>query len=208
MAEPSSRVSTEQIKILREQTGAGILECKKALEESGGKIEEAVRILWAKGASIAAEKSGRVAHAGLVESYVHGGRIGVLIEVNCETDFVARTEQFKNFVHELCLQIVSMNPRFIHRDDVPPEEIGDTLAHLHEEIEGVDDEGAQPIQQAHMERFYKERVLLDQPYVKDATKTIQDLLHELIASLRENIVIRRFIRFSLGEEIQPQNPSS
>ena len=207
LAKSSHPISTEQIRILREQTGAGIVECKKALEESQGQIEEAARILWAKGAHIAAEKAGRIARAGLIESYVHGARIGVLVEVNCETDFVARTEQFKTFVHELCLQIASMNPRYVAREDVSPEEIGETLAHLHEEIEFVEEEGAQSIQQAHMERFYRERVLLDQPYVKDTTKTIQDLLHELVAILREKIVIRRFVRFSLGEETTPQTPA-
>jgi elongation factor Ts len=154
--------------------------------------------LRARGAKIAGEKAGRAACQGLIDSYVHHGKIGVLVEVNCETDFVARTDQFKSFVHELCLQIAHSNPRFIRREDVPPEEVGQELEALHEQIAGADDESAQPMQQAHMERFYKERVLLDQPYVRDPSKTIQDLLHETVNSTRENIVIQRFVRYSLG----------
>lgn len=200
MAESPAAVTTEQIKILRGQTGAGILECKRALQEAGGRMEDAVRILRSKGARIAGEKATRQTRQGLIGSYVHSGKIGVLVEVNCETDFVARTEAFRNFVHEICLQIASMNPRCIRREDVPAEEIGSALEQLQEEIHGVDDESAQPMQQAHLERFYKERVLLDQPYVKDASKTIQDLLHETVTSTRENIVIQRFVRFALGEE--------
>lgn len=202
VAEGSAPVSTEQIRELRERTGAGIVECKKALLQAGGKVEEAVKILRAKGASIAVEKAGREARQGLIGSYVHAGKIGVLVEVNCETDFVARTEQFKGFVHDVCLQVASMNPVYVSRDDVPPEEIGSELEHLHEEIAGVDEEASQPIQQAHMERFFKERVLLDQPFVKDSSKTVQDLLHETVTSTRENVQIRRFVRITLGEVLQ------
>ena len=194
-------VTTELIRNLREQTGAGILECKNALLQTDGDLEKALLILRAKGASLASEKAGRKASQGVIGSYVHGGRIGVLIEINCETDFVARTEQFKNFVQELCLQIASMRAQYVSREDVPVEQVGQALAELHEEISGVEDEGAQPMQQAFMERFYKELVLLDQPYVRDTSKTVQDLLHDLVASLRENIVIRRFVRFELGEQI-------
>ena len=197
----SKTVTPQQIKELRERTGAGILECKNALIQSEGNQEEAVRILRAKGASIASEKAGREAKAGLVGAYVHGGRIGVLVEINCETDFVARTEEFKTLVNEICLQIASMNPQFVSRDDVPPEEISATLEHLHEQIEGADDEGAQSMQQSYMEKYYKEIVLLDQPYVRDTSKTIQDLLHDAVTSMRENIVIRRFIRYTLGEKL-------
>ena len=190
--------ATELIRQLRERSGAGILECKKALEQAGGELEQAERILRAKGAQIAGEKAGRTTTQGLIDSYIHQGKIGVMIEVNCETDFVARTDQFKSFVHELCLQIANSNPRFVNREEVPPEEIGKELETLHEQIEGVDEESTQPMQQAHMERFYKERVLLDQPYVRDSSKTVQDLLHETVTSIRENIVIRRFVRWSLG----------
>ncbi len=178
------------------------MDCRKALEQAGGQIEAALKILRDKGAEIAAAKSGRATHQGLIGSYVHGGRIGVLVEVNCETDFVARTEEFKNFVHEMCLQIASMKPRYVSREEVPPEEISQALAHLHEEIQGADDEAAPAMQQSHMENFYRERVLLDQPYVKDSAKTVQNLLHELVSGLRENIVIRRFSRYVLGDALE------
>ena len=199
---PEKGVSTTAglIKQLRERTGAGVMECQKALQQSGGRLDEALKLLQAQGKTIAGEKAGRATHQGMIGSYVHGGKIGVLLEVNCETDFVARTDQFRNLVHEICLQIVSMSPRFVRREDVPPEEIGKELEQLHEEISGVDDESAQPMQQAHMERFFRERVLLDQPYVKDSSKTVQDLLHEAVATTRENIVIQRFVRFVLGED--------
>lgn len=200
-------VSAEQIKSLREKTGAGVMECKKALQETGGNMEEALKILRAKGARLAGEKASRETRQGLVGSYVHGGKIGVLVEVNCETDFVARTEQFKNFVFEVCLQIASMNPRYVRREDVSPDEIGDELEQLHEHLAGIDDESTQPMQQAHMERFYRERVLLDQPFVKDSSKTVQDLLHETVTSTRENIVIQRFVRFVLGEDSKPADPA-
>ena len=198
MADKTFSNATELIKQLREQTGAGIMECKKALEQAGGDLEQAERIIRAKGKQIAGEKAGRSTRQGLVDSYVHQGKIGVMIEVNCETDFVARTEQFKEFVHELCLHIAHFNPRFVNREEVPPEEIAKELECLHEEIAGADDESSQPMQQAHMERFYRERVLLDQPYVRDSSKTIQDLLHEVISGTRENVVIQRFARFVLG----------
>ena len=199
MSNSSAQVSTAQIKALRERTGAGVIECKKALTEAGGDPEKAIQILRDKGREIAAQKAGRAAHQGLIGSYVHNGRIGVLVEVNCETDFVAKTDPFKSFVQEMCLQIASMNPRYVSREEVPPEQIGKALEELHEEIGSVDDESAQPMQQSHMEQFYRERVLLDQPYIKDTTKAVQDLLTETVSSLRENIVIRRFVRFVLGD---------
>ena len=193
-------VSTDQIKQLRERSGAGVMECKKALQQAGGKLDEALKLLRDQGATIAGEKAGRATGQGLIGSYVHAGKIGVLVEVNCETDFVARTEPFKDFVHQVCLQIASMKPRYVRREEVPEEEIGRELEQLHEQIAGIDEESTQPMQQSHMERFYRERVLLDQPYVKDPSKTLQDLLHEAIAATRENIVIQRFVRFVLGED--------
>ncbi len=201
MSNSKAPISTDQIRALRERTGASVIECRNALIQAGGNPEEAIRILREKGKNLAAQKAGRAAHQGLIGSYVHGGRIGVLVEVNCETDFVARTDPFKDFVQELCLQIASMNPQFVSREEVPPEQIGRALEELHEEIQEVEEEGAQSIQQAHMEKFYRERVLLDQPYVRDTGKTVQDLLHEAVTRLRENIVIRRFARFVLGEDV-------
>jgi elongation factor Ts len=202
----SSGVNIEQIKALRERTGAGIMECRKALEEASGQMEEAIRLLKARGAAFATSKADRAVSQGLIGGYVHSGRIGVLVEVNCETDFVARTDLFKQFVHDLCLQIASMNPRFVHREDVPQDWIAQELEQLHDHLAGVDEEASQPMQQAHMEAFYREHVLLDQPFVKDPSKTVQDLLHEVIRATGENIVIRRFVRMILGET-GPSTPS-
>ncbi|MCM8811487.1 MAG: translation elongation factor Ts [Candidatus Omnitrophica bacterium] len=189
-------VSADQIKTLREQTGAGYMECKKALTEAKGSMEGAVRILRAKGAAIATEKAGREARQGVIGSYVHAGRIGVLVEVNCETDFVARNDQFKRFVNEICLQVASMNPAYVSREEVPAEEL--TAA-------GLNGEEAR---KAYAEKFYKEQVLLDQPYVRDPSKTVQGLLHETVNSIRENIVIRRFVRIVLGESLDSKRHPS
>ncbi len=183
-------IGADQVKVLREQTGAGYLECKKALTESNGNMEAAVRILRAKGASIALEKAGRAAKQGLVGSYVHSGRIGVLVEINCETDFVARTDEFKNFVSEICLQIASMNPKYVTREEIPQEEIS-------------------MLKKEQVEKYCKETVLMEQSYVRDTGKTIKDLLHDTVTGIRENIVIRRFVRIVLGETGGlASNPSS
>jgi elongation factor Ts len=156
--------TTEQIKELRELTGAGVMECKRALEE-GGSLEGAQKLLKEWGLATAEKKAGREASQGLIESYVHGGRIGALVEVNCETDFVARTDDFKTLAREIAMQVASMNPRRISGQE--PSEDGDVP-------------------------------LLEQPYIRDSGKTIQDLINETIAKLRENIVVRRIARFELG----------
>lgn len=158
------------IKRLRAQTGAGVMDCRQALEQAGGQYDEAVRRLKVQGAATAAKKHDRVTKAGAIAAYVHGGRIGVLVEVGCETDFVARNEKFQDFVHQLLLHIAAMHPTYVRQEDVPPEETGSA---------GL--------------------VLLDQPFVKDESKTIQDLLTELIAVTGENVVIRRFTRYQLGD---------
>lgn len=190
--------STEQIKALREQTGAGIVECKRALSESNGNLDEALKILREQGASVAAAKAGRATAHGIVSSYVHGGKIAVLVEVNCESDFVARNDSFNHFVHEVCLQVASMGPSYVSREDVPESDMSQMMEDLQEELAQVDAEVAPAMQQSFVENFYKEKVLLDQPYVKDSSRTIRDLLHEAVAAIRENIVIRRFVRVELG----------
>ena len=160
--------STEQIKELRERTGAGIMDCKRAIDE-GGSMEAAEKLLKQWGLAAAGKKTGREAKAGLVDSYIHpGGRIGALVEVNCETDFVARTEQFRELAHEIAMQVAAMNPSRLSAEDPS--------------MDGAD--GDVP--------------LLDQPFIKDPSKTIRDLVHEGIAKLGENIVVRRFARFELG----------
>lgn len=163
--------SMDAIKHLREETGAGIMDCKRALEDAGGDIDKARTLLRERGIARAERRSGREASQGLIHSYVHSGRVGALVEVNCETDFVARTDDFKQLVHEIALQVASMNPKYVARDDVP---------------EGSDEDA-------------KQTVLLEQDYIRDSRHTIRDLVQETIAKTGENIRIRRFIRFELGQ---------
>jgi len=167
------QVSTTAIKDLREKTGAGVMDCKKALLEAEGDLEKAIEILNQRGIVLARKKAERVADQGVIEAYIHpGSRIGVLVEVNCETDFVARTEEFKELAHNLALQIAAMCPQFISQEDMTPDTETDTDA--------------------------KTGCLLLQPYIKDPDKTVQDIITETIAKVGENIKVRRFIRFELG----------
>ena len=161
----------DAIKRLREETGAGVMDCKRALEDASGDVEKARSLLRERGIERAEKRSGREATQGLVHSYVHGGRIGVLVEVNCETDFVARTEDFKHLVHEIALQVASSNPTYVSREDIP-DASSDTP---------------------------KQSVLLEQEYIRDGRRTIRDLVQETIAKTGENIRVRRFVRFELGQ---------
>lgn len=188
------------IKALRAQTGAGVVDCQQALRQAGGRLEEALRILKVKGEAIAAQKADRATTQGVIGAYVHGGRIGVLVEVSCETDFVARNETFQAFVHHLGLQIAAMAPQYVSAEEVPPEVVAQELAQLHEQLEGAEGDAFVSAQKSHMEKFYARLCLLHQPFVKDETKTIRELLTELIAATGENIVIRRFTRYQLGDE--------
>lgn len=196
---PVATMDPTLIKRLREQTGAGVMDCRQALEEAGGQYDEAVRRLKVRGEAIAAKKHDRVTKAGVVSSYVHGGRIGVLVEVNSETDFVARNEKFQDFVHQLLLHIAAMNPTYVSQDDVPPERVAREIESLQEQLVGADGDAFVSAQKSHMEKFYAGLCLLNQPFVKDESKTIQELLTELIAVTGENIVIRRFTRYQLGD---------
>ncbi len=193
-------VSVEQIKQLRAATGAGILDCRKALEEAGGDFDKAVEILRKKGLAKAAKKAGREASEGLIETYVHGGgRIGVMLELNCETDFVARSEVFRNLAHELALQIAAMAPRYVRDEDIPQEVLDKEIEIARERAQGKPEHVVARIVDGMLEKFKNEVVLLRQVYIRDDSKTIQDLLNEHIASIGENIVIRRFVRWELGE---------
>ena len=172
-------VSMDVIKELRELTSCGVGDCKKALEETNGDIQKAKEILQKRGLEIAAKKAGRMAKEGRVEAYVHlGSKIGVLVEVNCETDFVARSEKFTQFTKDLALQIVASDPKYIRRDQIPTEILG---------------------QQSHPEEFIKTVCLLEQPFIKDPKMTIQDYMNSLVASIGENISINRFVRYKVGE---------
>lgn len=194
-------ITVDQIKDLREKTNAGIMDCRQALEESKGDIEKAKEILRKKGLVIAAKKVGRTAKDGVIASYIHpGSKIGVLVEVNCETDFVARTDVFKNFVKDITLQIASANPLFISQEEIPPEVIEKEKEIYKEGTKGKPEHVANKIIDGKLQKWYSEVCLLNQPFVKEPDKmTIKDLLTSKIAELGENIVIRRFTRYHLGE---------
>jgi elongation factor Ts len=203
-----AEISAKLVKELRDKTGAGMMDCKKALGESSGDIEKAIEWLRQKGIASAGKKEGRVAAEGLVGSYIHtGARIGVLVEVNCETDFVARGEAFQDLVHNVAMQIAACpNVEYVKVADIP-----ETVAQKEKEIEmGRDDLGGKPdnikekIVQGRIDKRLKEMSLLDQPYVKDQTITVEELVKQSIAQLGENIQIRRFSRFVLGEGIEKQ----
>ena len=187
---------------LRKMTGAGVMECKKALSEAGGHLEKACELLRKKGIETAVKKQNRTANQGLIGSYVHtDGKIGVLVEVNCETDFVARTEEFKNLVKELTLQIAAQAPHWVAAEDVP-EEVKTKEREIYTEQlreSGKPEAVQQKIIEGKMNKFCEENCLLEQIYIRDTTKKIKELLVETIAKVGENIVIKRFVRFKLGE---------
>lgn len=196
------QIDAQEVKALREKTGAGMMDCKKALVEAGGDEEKAITILREKGLAAAAKRAGRIAAEGMVESYIHlGGRVGVLVEVNCETDFVARNEQFRTFVKDICLQIAATNPAYLSKDDVPAEVLEKERQILRTQAlnEGKPEKVIDKIVEGRIEKFYKENCLLEQPFIRDQEVTIKDLLVSLIAKIGENIVIRRYSRFALGE---------
>jgi elongation factor Ts len=202
-------VTANQIKDLRERTGAGMADCKKALTEVAGDVDKAIDYLRAKGLAKAAKKAGREATEGLVTSYLHGGgRIGVLLEVNCETDFVARNEDFVAFTREVALQIAAMAPQYVRKDEVPASAIEHERSVLVAKAKEDPKNANKPepvlakITEGQISKWMKEICLLDQPWVKDADKTIEQLQQELIAKIGENIKIRRFVRFELGEGLE------
>lgn len=199
-----SKIRASLIKDLREKTGAGMLDCRNALQETDGDLEKAVDLLREKGLSKAAKKSSRIAAEGLVESYIHGGRIGVLVEVNSETDFVAKTDEFKDFVKEIAMQIAASSPKYVSRDEVPEEIVNHEKEVLTQQAmnEGKPQNIAEKMVEGRIEKFYKEIVLLEQPFIKDPDKTIETLLKEKIAKIGENIKIRRFVRFEVGEGLE------
>jgi elongation factor Ts len=197
-----SQISLELIKQLRERTAAGFSDCKKALEEAGGDIEKAIDILRKKGLAIAAKRAGKEAKEGIVEAYIHANKkIGVLVEINCETDFVARTDEFREFAHNVAMQIAATNPISITREEVPTEVLEREKRIYEEQLReaGKPENVIPKILEGKLEKFYKENVLLEQPFIKNPELTIQDLLNELMSKTGEKIVIRRFARFQVGE---------
>jgi len=195
-------ITAENVKILRDKTGAGMMDCKKALVETGGDMEKAIDYLRKKGAATAEKRADRATNQGLVEAYIHaGGRIGSMVEVNCETDFVAKTDDFKSLAREVAMQIAAMNPLYISKDDVSKEtiehemEIYRTQARNEKKPEQV----IERIAVGKLDKYYQEFCLLEQTYIKDSGKTIKDLLLDMMAKTGEKISIRRFKRFHLGE---------
>ncbi len=198
-------VTADKIKELRERTGAGILDCKKVLQETDGNIEKAIDLLREKGLAAAAKKAGRIAGEGIVDAYIHmGGRIGVLIEVNCETDFVAKNDGFKEFVKNMAMQVAASKPRYVRREEVPAEEVEREREILKQQAlnEGKPAHIVDKMIEGRLGKFYKEICLLEQPYIRDPEKTVEELLKETIAKIGENIVIRRFVRYEMGEGIE------
>jgi elongation factor Ts len=191
----------DAVKKLRFKTSAGMMECKEALKESGGDIEKAVEILRKKGIAKAAKKASRVAGQGIIESYIHtGGRLGVLLEVNCETDFVARNHEFKKITRELAMQVAAANPLYVSREEVPAGAIEKEKEIFRSQIKDKPDNVAEKIVEGKLERYFSEVCLLEQPFIKDPNLKIKELITQVIAKLGENIVVRRFVRFEVGEE--------
>ncbi|WP_166237915.1 translation elongation factor Ts [Paenibacillus turpanensis] len=198
-------VNASLVKDLREKTGAGMLDCKKALEEANGDLTRAAELLREKGLSAAAKKADRVATEGVVEAYIHGaGRIGVLVEINSETDFVAKNAQFKEFARDIAMHIAAASPRYIRREEVPASEIEKEREILKAQAinEGKPENIAEKMVEGRVKKFYEEYCLLEQPFVKDPDKTVLQLLNEKIATIGENLSIRRFARFELGEGLE------
>ncbi|MDD3268134.1 MAG: translation elongation factor Ts [Syntrophomonadaceae bacterium] len=200
-------VTAAMVKELRERTGVGMMDCKKALVECNGDMEKAIDELRTKGLAKAAKKAGRIASEGLVTSYIHGGgRIGVLVEVNCETDFVAKNGDFKQLAYDIAMQIAASNPEYISREEVPEEAIQREKEVLKAQAleEGKPEKVIEKMVEGRIDKYYKERCLLEQAFIKDTDKTVQELIHEQVARMGENITVRRFARYEVGEGIEKE----
>jgi elongation factor Ts len=197
-------VSTEDVKKLREQTGAGVMDCKAALVEANGDFDDAVAILRKRGIEVAAKREAKAAAEGVVCAYVHAGdQVGVLVEVNCETDFVARTDDFKGFAKEVALQVAAQQPLWVSSEDVPEEAVARERDILTEQAqaEGKPDHIVEQMVTGRLKKFYAQNCLLHQPYIRDDSITVEDLLNDLVAKTGEKVVVRRFVRYQVGEEL-------
>ncbi len=204
-------IKASDVKALRDMTGAGMMDCKNALVEAEGNIDKAADILREKGIAKSVKKGSRIAAEGLIDSYVHNGRVGCIVEVNSETDFVAKNDDFKEFVHNICLQVTSQNPKYVSRDEVPEDEVARersilTEQALNESDANMPEDRRQMIAEKKVEgrlnKFYEEICLLDQKYILDPDLTIEQVRQNLVAKIGENIVIRRFVRFEVGEGLE------
>ena len=198
-------ISASDVKLLREKTGAGMMDCKHALTEANGDMEQAIKILREKGLASAAKKAGRIAAEGIVDSYIHmGGKIGVLVEVNCETDFVAKTPVFKQLVKDIAMHIAAANPLYLEPADVPADVLEKEKEILRVQAlnEGKPEKIVDKMVEGRIQKYYKEFCLLEQAFVKDPEKSIKDLVNEKIAEIGEKISIRRFVRYEMGEGLE------
>ncbi|CFX66749.1 Translation elongation factor EFTs/EF1B [Syntrophomonas zehnderi OL-4] len=200
-------ITAGMVKELRERTGAGMMDCKKALVATEGDIEKAIDELRTKGLAKAAKKAGRTASEGVVISYIHGGgRIGVLVEVNCETDFVAKTDDFKQLAYDIAMQVAASNPDYVSRQQVPAEILEREREVLKAQAleEGKPEKVIEKMVEGRIDKYFKEHCLLEQPYIKDPDKSVETMIHETVARIGENISVRRFARFEVGEGIEKE----
>ena len=198
-------ITASEVKELREKTGAGMMDCKKVLTEANGDMEKAIELLREKGLAAAVKKSSRIAAEGVVDSYIHmGGKIGVLLEVNCETDFVAKTDDFKALVKDIAMQIAAANPKYLRKEDVDTAELEKERESLRVQAlnEGKPEKIVDKMVEGRIQKYFKEVCLLEQPFVKDPDKSVQDLVTEKIAKIGENISVRRFVRYEMGEGLE------
>lgn len=198
-------ITASDVNALRQRTGVGMMDCKKALTEANGDMDKAVEILREKGMATAAKKAGRIAAEGVVDSYIHmGGKVGVLVEVNCETDFVARGDQFKTLVHDVALQIAASKPLYVTKEEVPQDVLDKEkeILKIQAMNEGKPEAIAEKMVQGRIKKYYEDFCLLEQPFVKDPSKTVGQLITETIASIGEKITVRRFTRYEMGEGIE------
>ncbi len=200
-------ISADAVKDLREKTGAGMMECKKALVESGGDFEKAIDLLRQRGLATAAKKAGRTASQGLISSYIHMDKIGVLLEVNCETDFVARTDDFRELVKDIAMHIAAASPQYLVREDVPQDVIEREKEIYRAQVANKPPQVVEKIVEGKLEKFFTDTCLVDQVFVKDPDRKIKDVITEKVAKVGENIVVRRFVRYQLGEN-QPSEPKT
>ncbi|HEX9737431.1 MAG TPA: translation elongation factor Ts [Thermoanaerobaculia bacterium] len=202
------QVTAQMVKELRERTGAPMMQCKSALTETGGSIEGAIDLLRKKGLAAAAKKAGRITAEGAVGSYIHaGGKIGVLVEVNCETDFVGRTDDFQELVRDVAMHVAAADPRFVRREEVTAQDLAREREIYREQVlaEGKPEHLVDRIVQGKMEKFYSDSVLLEQPFVKNPDQTVGEMIAERVATIGENIQVRRFARYKLGEGIEKKS---
>ena len=207
-----AEITASAVKSLREKSGAGMMECKAALVEANGDETQAMEILRKKGIATAGKKEGRVTAEGAVGSYIHlGGKVGVMVEINCETDFVARGEEFQQLVKDVAMHIAASDPKYLNRSEVPAEALDKEREILREQLKNDPKNASKPedvlskIVEGRVAKFYEENVLLDQAFVKDPSKTIGELVMEKIASIKENITVRRFTRYKMGEGIEKKS---